>query len=163
MTSIHVVPDRQQQYIGLGQAHMLYRIGNSIIGTPSSSRKRRYDTSCKYTAIRNFVPPQPVDLTPIPQLLPYMQSFLSFGQHVIYQVPNIAKEIQNNRSLYIISLTYIHTTNRQQNTQTQYPRHAEIPGINMTQATTTAVLKTQQMYTTSKHNTNTSTDVIISC
>ena len=51
MTSIHVVPDRQQ-YIGLRQAHMLYRIDNSIIiGTPSSSRKRGYDTSCKYTAI----------------------------------------------------------------------------------------------------------------
>ena len=30
--------------------------------------------------------PQPVDLTPIPQLLPYMQSFFSFGQHVIYQI-----------------------------------------------------------------------------
>ena len=47
----------------------------------------------------------------------------------------------------MISLTYIyiHTTNRQQNTQTQYPRHGEKPGINMTQATT-AVLKTQQMY-----------------
>ena len=94
MTSIHV-PDRQP-YIGLRQAHMLYRIDNSIIGTPSSSHKRRYDTSCKYTAIRNLIP-QPVDLTPIPQLLPYMQSFFSFGQHVIYQVPNIAKEIQNNR------------------------------------------------------------------
>ena len=48
------------------QAHMLYRI-NSIIGTPSSSRKRRYDTSCKYTAIRNLIP-QPVDLTPIPPI-----------------------------------------------------------------------------------------------
>ena len=32
MTSIHVVPDRQQ-YIGLRQAHMLYRIDNSMIGT----------------------------------------------------------------------------------------------------------------------------------
>ena len=41
---------------------------------------------------------------------------------------------------------YIHTTNRQQNTQTQYPRHGEKPGINMTQATTTTVLKIQQMY-----------------
>ena len=41
---------------------------------------------------------------------------------------------------------YIHTTNRQQNTQTQYPRHGEKPGINMTQATTTAVLRTQHMY-----------------
>ena len=30
MTSIHVVPDRQQ-YIGLRQAHMLYQIDNSII------------------------------------------------------------------------------------------------------------------------------------
>ena len=41
---------------------------------------------------------------------------------------------------------YTHTTNRQQNTQTQYPRHGEKPGINMTQATTTTVLKMQQMY-----------------
>ena len=41
---------------------------------------------------------------------------------------------------------YIHTTNRQQNTQTQYPQHGEKPGINMTQATTTTVLKIQQMY-----------------
>ena len=32
MTSIHVVPDRQQ-YIGLRQAHMLYRIDSSMIGT----------------------------------------------------------------------------------------------------------------------------------
>jgi len=32
MISIHVVPDRQQ-YIGLRQAHMLYRIDNSMIGT----------------------------------------------------------------------------------------------------------------------------------
>ena len=41
----------------------------------------------------------------------------------------------------------VHTTNRQQNTQTQYPRPGEKPGINMTPvATTTAVLKTQQMY-----------------
>ena len=39
----------------------------------------------------------------------------------------------------MISLTYIYTTNRQQNTQTQYPPHGEKPGINMTQATTTAV------------------------
>ena len=31
MTSIHVVPDRQQ-YIGLRQAHMLYRIDSSMIG-----------------------------------------------------------------------------------------------------------------------------------
>ena len=54
MTSIHVVLDRQQ-YIGLRRAHMLYRIDNSKIGTPSSSRKRRYDTSCKYTAIRNLI------------------------------------------------------------------------------------------------------------
>ena len=47
----------------------------------------------------------------------------------------------------MISLTYIHTTNRQQNTQTQYPRHGEKPGLNMTQATTTTtVLKIQQMY-----------------
>ena len=37
-------------------------------------------------------------------------------------------------------------TNRQQNTQTRYPRHGEKPGINMTQAITTAILKTQQMY-----------------
>ena len=37
MISIHVVPDRQQ-YIGLRQAHMLYRIDNSIDRhTPSSS------------------------------------------------------------------------------------------------------------------------------
>ena len=28
----------------------------------------------------------------------------------------------------------------QQNTQTQYPRHGEKPGVSMTQATTTAVL-----------------------
>ena len=64
-------------------------------------------------------------------------------------IPNIAKEIQNNRQLDIIYIQpniYIHTTNRQQNTQTQYPRHGEKPGINMTQATTTAVLETQQMY-----------------
>ena len=32
MTSIHVVPDRQQ-YTGLRQAHMLYRIDISMIGT----------------------------------------------------------------------------------------------------------------------------------
>ena len=32
MTNIHVVPDRQQ-YIGLRQAHMLYRIDRSMIGT----------------------------------------------------------------------------------------------------------------------------------
>ena len=32
MTSIHVVPDRQQ-YIGLRQAHMLYRIDNNMIST----------------------------------------------------------------------------------------------------------------------------------
>ena len=31
MMSIHVVPDRQQ-YIGLRQAHMLYRIDNNMIG-----------------------------------------------------------------------------------------------------------------------------------
>ena len=31
-------------------------------------------------------------------------------------------------------------------TQTQCPRHGEKPGINMTQATTTTVLKIQQMY-----------------
>ena len=41
---------------------------------------------------------------------------------------------------------YIHTTNRQQNTQTQYPRHREKPGLNMTQAATTTVLKIQLMY-----------------
>ena len=53
---------------------------------------------------------------------------------------------------------YIHTTNRQQNTQTQYPRHREKPGINMTQATTTTVLKyncCMESYTTSKHSTKT--------
>ena len=33
MISIHVVPDRQQQYIGLRQAHMLYRIDNNMIST----------------------------------------------------------------------------------------------------------------------------------
>ena len=32
MTSIHVVPDRQQ-YMRLRQAHMLYRIDSSMIGT----------------------------------------------------------------------------------------------------------------------------------
>ena len=32
MTNIHVVPDRQQ-YAGLRQAHMLYWIDNSMIGT----------------------------------------------------------------------------------------------------------------------------------
>ena len=32
MTGIHVVPDRQQ-YIGLPQAHTLYRIDSSTIGT----------------------------------------------------------------------------------------------------------------------------------
>ena len=32
MISIHVVPDRQQ-YIGLRQAHMLYRIDNNMIST----------------------------------------------------------------------------------------------------------------------------------
>ena len=32
MTGIHVVPDRQQ-YIGLRQAHTLYRIDSSTIGT----------------------------------------------------------------------------------------------------------------------------------
>ena len=37
---------------------------------------------------------------------------------------------------------YIHTTNRQQNTQTQYPPHGEKPGINMTQATTVLVKNT---------------------
>ena len=62
------------------------------------------------TAIRNLTP-QPVDLTPMPQLLPYMQSFFSFGQHVIYQA--------------LQSLTYIYTTNRQQNTQTRYMRWGE--------------------------------------
>ena len=39
----------------------------------------------KIFSSRNINTPQPVDLTPIPQLLPYMQSFFSFGQHVIYQ------------------------------------------------------------------------------
>ena len=65
-----------------------------------------------------------------------------FRQHVIYQT---LKQIPNNRQLDIISRTYIyiHTTNRQQNTQTQYPRHREKPGLNMTQATTTTVLKIQ--------------------
>ena len=33
MTGIHVVPDRQQYYIGLQQAHTLYRIDSSMIGT----------------------------------------------------------------------------------------------------------------------------------
>ena len=42
----------------------------------------------------------------------------------------------------MISLTYIHTTNRQQNTQTQYPPHGEKPGINMTQATIILVKNT---------------------
>ena len=43
----------------------------------------------------------------------------------------------------MISLTYIHTTNRQQNTQTQYPPpHGEKPGINITQATATFVKNT---------------------
>ena len=37
---------------------------------------------------------------------------------------------------------YIHTTNRQQNTQTQYPPHGERPGINRTQATTIVVKNT---------------------
>ena len=32
MTGIHVVPDRPQ-YIGLRQAHTLYRIDSSMIGT----------------------------------------------------------------------------------------------------------------------------------
>ena len=32
MTGIHVVPDRQQ-YIGLRQAHTLYRIDSNMIGT----------------------------------------------------------------------------------------------------------------------------------
>ena len=50
---------------------------------------------------------------------------------------------------------YIHTTNRQQNTQTQYPRHGEKPGLNMTQATTTTtVLKIQQMYGILHHQQN---------
>ena len=38
-----------------------------------------------YNCYTESYTPQPVDLTPIPQLLPYMQSFFSFGQHVIYQ------------------------------------------------------------------------------
>ena len=38
-----------------------------------------------YNCCTESYTPQPVDLPPIPQLLPYMQSFFSFGQHVIYQ------------------------------------------------------------------------------
>ena len=33
MTGVHVVPDRQQYYIGLQQAHTLYRIDSSMTGT----------------------------------------------------------------------------------------------------------------------------------
>ena len=48
----------------------------------------------------------------------------------------------------MISLTYIyiHTTNRQQNTHTQYPPHGEKPGINMTQVTTTFVKNTTDVF-----------------
>ena len=62
------------------------------------------------------------------------------------------------RSLYVL---VNHTTNRQQNTQTQHPRHGEKPGINMTQATTTTVCikNTTDVWnlTPANINTNTST------
>ena len=62
MIRTHVVPDSST--MGTHQLHLTWFTYNC------------YNTE-SYT-------PQPVDPTPIPQLLPYMQSF-SFGQHVIYQ------------------------------------------------------------------------------
>ena len=48
--------------------------------------------------------------------------------------------------------------------KTQYPPHGEKPGINMTQATTAVFFnRCIELYTTSKHKANTSTDAIISC
>ena len=55
--------------------------------------------------------------------------------------------IQYQRTEWLAEHIYTHTTNRQQNTQIQYPRHREKPLIiNMTQATTTTVLKIQLLY-----------------
>ena len=67
----------------LWQVVYTYCDASSVV-TSKSVRDKSYNCYTEsYT-------PQPIDLTPIPQLLPYMQSFFSFGQHVI---PNIAKEI----------------------------------------------------------------------
>ena len=57
--------------------HTLYQIDSSTIGT-----HQLHLTWFTYNCYTESYTPQPVDLTPIPQLLPYMQSFFSFGQHV---------------------------------------------------------------------------------
>ena len=72
MIRTHVVPDSST--MGTHQLHLTWFT---------------YNCYTSYT-------PQPVNLTPIPQLLPYMQSF-SFGQHVIHQTLQRRYEVQNNR------------------------------------------------------------------
>ena len=99
----------------------------------------------------SYTPP-PVDLAPIPHQAPitlyYIPELLildSMWYTKHYEVDTkeqVARHNQPNMSEYI----YIPTTNRQQNTQIQYPRHRKKPWINTAQATTTAVLKIKLLY-----------------
>ena len=62
----------------LWQVVYTYCDASSVV-TSKSVRDKSYNCYTEsYT-------PQPIDLIPISQLLPYIQSFFSFEQHVIYQ------------------------------------------------------------------------------
>ena len=72
--------------------------------------------------------------------------FVSFRFILRSYIQNRVKHPQLLHSLDVRGGTGV-SPNLQQNTQTQYPRHWEKPGINMTQATTTTVLKIQHQQT----------------
>ena len=85
---------------------MLYQIDTSTMGT-----HQLHLAWFTYNCCTESNTPPPVDLTPIPHLLPYTSKYVNsrasshFGQHVIYQT---LKQIQKNRQPDIISRTYIY-------------------------------------------------------
>ena len=91
---------------------------------------------CNTTAVRNLIPWYTTTSRPNTET-----SFWTTRDIPNIEVDNSYKYKRTGSSRYNQPNRYtkhIHTTNRQQNTQIQYPRqHRKEPRINMTQATTT--------------------------
>ena len=100
MTGTHVVPDRHTCTMGTHQVHLAW-----------------FTYNC---CTESYTPP-PVDLSPIPHLLLYV-NFQNFSFSTACDMPSIEVDTKEQVARHNLSI-YIHirTTNRQRTTQIKYP------------------------------------------